>query len=116
MQEVTSATGVITVTLDASTANQAVSADAIALDFDNNPGGDGGGISQFDPAPAYQAGLVIHNGNTIISNDGMRTTPDVAMIGGSGEPVETVNSVHRFSPARFPLLREPVCPRPVGPH
>lgn len=92
VQEVTSTTGVITVTLDASSANGTVSADAVALSADDNPGGTGGGIDQFEPQPAYQAGLVIHNGNAIISADGMRTTPDVSMIGGSGEAVDIVNS------------------------
>jgi hypothetical protein len=91
-QEVISTTGVITVTLDASTANGTVSADAVLTSFDANPGGTGGGFSQYEPQPAYQAGLVIHNGNTIISSDGMRTTPDVSMIGGTGELVDTVNS------------------------
>jgi hypothetical protein len=92
IQEVISTTGVITVSLDASTANGTVSADAVAVAYDNNPGGTGGGFSQYEPQPAYQAGVVIHNGNTVISSNGMRTTPDVSMIGGAGEPVDIVNS------------------------
>ncbi len=47
VQEVISTTGVITVTLDASTANGTVSADAVAVAGDNNPGGSGGGFSTY---------------------------------------------------------------------
>lgn len=91
--DVTSATGVITVTLDASTLNGfAVSADAVAINTDSNPGGSGGGISQFDPAPAYQTGLTINDGGTTISSGGMRTTPDVSIVGGTGHEVLYVNS------------------------
>ena len=90
--EVTSTTGVITVTLNASTANGTVSADAVAVSTDSNPGGSGGGISEFEPQPAYQTGLVIHNGNSIISSNGMKVSPDVSMIGGAGDPVDIVNS------------------------
>jgi hypothetical protein len=90
--DVSSATGVITVTLDASTANGTVSADAVAVNTDSNPGGSGGGIGQFDPTPVYQAGLTINDGGTTISSGGMRTTPDVSFIGGTGEGVFIVNS------------------------
>ncbi len=38
----------------------------------------GGGISNAETQPAYQAGLVVQDGNTVISSDGMRTAPDVA--------------------------------------
>ncbi|MEI8196558.1 MAG: hypothetical protein WCI73_11665, partial [Phycisphaerae bacterium] len=40
--------------------------------------GSGGGISVYESQPAYQSGLVIHNGSTIISAGGKRTIPDVA--------------------------------------
>lgn len=40
--------------------------------------GSGGGLSSFESQPAYQEGLTIHNGTSLISANGMRATPDVA--------------------------------------
>jgi len=40
--------------------------------------GSGGGISQLLSQPTYQQGLVIHNGSSVISANGMRTAPDVS--------------------------------------
>ena len=72
---VTSATGVITVTLDASTANGAVSADAVALDIDSNPGGTAAASPNSIRAARFlSGGPAIHNGSTTISNNGMRGT------------------------------------------
>jgi subtilase family serine protease len=52
-------------------------------------GGSGGGISQFYKAPAYQNGLVIHNGSTIVNSGGFRAEPDVSFLAdgspGSGD-------------------------------
>ena len=48
-----------------------------------NGGGSGGGYSVGIPTPSYQNGLVIHDGNQIISSDGYRVTPDLSFLGGS---------------------------------
>jgi len=40
--------------------------------------GSGGGLSPYETAPGYQQGLIIHNGNSIISSNGHRAGPDVA--------------------------------------
>jgi len=50
----------------------------------------GGGLSGADePQPSFQNGLVIHNGNTIISSTGTRAYPDVAFDGDYiNSPVE----------------------------
>ncbi len=40
--------------------------------------GSGGSRSSYLSQPSYQSGLVIHNGNTIISANGKRTGPDVS--------------------------------------
>ena len=51
----------------------------------------GGGLSD-QPQPSFQAGLVIHNGNTIISSNGKRAYPDVAFDGDYvNSPVLIVN-------------------------
>jgi hypothetical protein len=85
--------GPLSVVLNASTANGTVCADAVTVSVVNNHGGSGGGISQYESAPAYQQGLVIHNGSTIISSNGMRTIPDVSMIGGTGVYIENEGSM-----------------------
>ncbi len=40
--------------------------------------GSGGGISIHEAQPTYQQGLSIHSGNTLVSSNGFRATPDVA--------------------------------------
>ena len=40
----------------------------------------GGGISFFEPTPAYQYGLTIQNGESTVSAGGMRATPDVSFL------------------------------------
>ena len=40
--------------------------------------GSGGGISLYESQPSYQQGLVIHDGTSVISANGMRATPDVS--------------------------------------
>ena len=47
---------------------------------DSSTGGGetGGGLSTVESQPDYQQGLVIHNGNAIISSNGMRAFPDIA--------------------------------------
>jgi subtilase family serine protease len=67
----------ITVVLDSQNANGDVFADAIGLGPDD---ASGGGFSN-EAQPSYQAGLVIHNGTSIISSGGNRTNPDVAFDG-----------------------------------
>ena len=49
----------------------------------------GGGISSYETQPAYQQGLIIHNGSATISSNGYRTIPDIAFDGDpdSGVPV-----------------------------
>jgi subtilase family serine protease len=68
----------IEVVLDAQNAFGSVAvADAIGLGPDD---ASGGGFSN-EPQPSYQAGLVIHNGTSIIPSGGFRTNPDVAFDG-----------------------------------
>ena len=63
-------------------------ADSIGLGPDD---ASGGGLSN-DPAPSFQAGLVIHDGNSIISSAGLRAYPDVAFDGDYvNSPVLIVN-------------------------
>ena len=40
--------------------------------------GSGGGVSTVESQPAYQQGLVIHNGSTMVNQNGYRAIPDVA--------------------------------------
>jgi hypothetical protein len=40
--------------------------------------GSGGGLSVYLSQPSYQSGLTIHNGTSVISANGKRTTPDVS--------------------------------------
>ena len=96
---VQSTTGTITVQLNANGANGngaadgLVCADAVAVSNDSNFGGTGGGISQFETQPTYQNGLVIHNGNSIISSNDMRTVPDVSFVGGTETWVQIVDTL-----------------------
>jgi hypothetical protein len=63
-------------------------ADAIGLGPDD---ASGGGLSD-EPQPSFQAGLVIHNGNSTISSGGHRAYPDVAFDGDYvNSPVIIVN-------------------------
>jgi hypothetical protein len=49
-----------------------------------NTGGSGGGYTLFPASEApYQDGLVIHDGNQIVSASGERVTPDVSFVGGT---------------------------------
>jgi hypothetical protein len=78
----------ITVSLESLDANRPVVADAIGLGPDD---AGGGGLSD-QPQPSFQAGLVIHNGNSIISSGGARAYPDVAFDGDYiNSPVLIVN-------------------------
>jgi hypothetical protein len=78
----------ITITVPAQNANGSVVLDAIGLAPDN---AGGGGLSN-NPAPSFQNGLVIHNGNSIISANGTRANPDVAFDGDYiNSPVEIYN-------------------------
>jgi hypothetical protein len=86
-----SKTGTITVQLNASGANGTVCADAVAISSDTNSGGTGGGISQFEPQPSYQAGAV----NGISSTH--RTIPDVSFVGGGETPVSVVDTLGGFT-------------------
>ncbi|HEX4144956.1 MAG TPA: hypothetical protein VHY91_15735 [Pirellulales bacterium] len=50
----------------------------------NFDGGSGGGYTLFPASTApYQDGLVIHDGNQVVSNQGVRVTPDISFVGGS---------------------------------
>lgn len=40
----------------------------------------GGGLSVYETQPAYQSGLVIHNGGSIISSGGKRAIPDISIV------------------------------------
>jgi subtilase family serine protease len=53
-----------------------------------NPGGSGGGISQFEAQPAFQQGTVTR----VTQSTTSRTTPDVSFVGGSATPVEEYDS------------------------
>jgi hypothetical protein len=78
----------ITITVPAQSANGSVVIDAIGLAPDN---AGGGGLSN-NPAPSFQNGLVIHDGNSIISANGTRANPDVAFDGDYiNSPVEIYN-------------------------
>jgi hypothetical protein len=64
---------------------QTLAADTVGFGPDD---ASGGGLSN-EPQPSYQNGLVIHNGNTIISSNGTRANPDVAFNGDYiNSPVE----------------------------
>ncbi len=60
--------------------------------WDSDGGSTGGGISNYESQPAYQQGLVIHNGSSIISANGKRTTPDVAFDADPNTGVVTYDS------------------------
>jgi PKD domain len=78
----------ITITVPAQNADGSVVVDAIGLAPDN---AGGGGLSN-NPAPSFQNGLVIHDGNSIISANGTRANPDVAFDGDYiNSPVEIYN-------------------------
>jgi len=78
----------ITITVPAQNANGSVVLDAIGLAPDN---AGGGGLSN-NAAPSFQNGLVIHNGNSVISANGTRANPDVAFDGDYiNSPVEIYN-------------------------
>ncbi len=62
----------------------AVGGTSLTLDASGNYGseagwaGSAGGLSLYESQPAYQQGLVIHNGANVISAGGMRANPDVS--------------------------------------
>jgi hypothetical protein len=68
----------ITVVLQGSIGDGKLVADAIGIGPDD---ASGGGISDDPFQPAFQSGLVIHNGSSVISSGGRRSTPDVAFDG-----------------------------------
>ncbi len=76
--EITSGTLKLVLDESASSKDGPVFAGPIALMDYENFGGSGGGISQYEPAPPYQNGLVISNGSSAVSSGGMRTAPDVS--------------------------------------
>jgi hypothetical protein len=78
----------ITVVLSAQGADGTVVADAIGLAPDD---ASGGGLSD-QSQPAFQTGLVIHDGSSTISSGGTRAYPDVAFDGDYiNSPVVIVN-------------------------
>ncbi len=75
----------ITITVPAQNADGSVVIDAVGLAPDD---ASGGGLSN-NPAPSFQNGLVIHDGNSVISANGTRANPDVAFDGDYiNSPVE----------------------------
>ena len=52
----------------------------------------GGGISSFETQPSYQVGLVIHNGASTISANGMRAAPDVSFLADPNTGVLVLDS------------------------
>jgi hypothetical protein len=75
----------IQIVVPAQDADGPVVIDAIGLGPDD---AGGGGLSN-NPQPDFQDGLVIHDGNTIISSNGTRANPDVAFDGDYiNSPVE----------------------------
>ncbi len=58
-----------------------------------DPGG-GGGISQYESAPAFQNGLVIHNGSSTVNQNGFRATPDVAFDADPNTGVSVIDSYY----------------------
>jgi hypothetical protein len=78
----------IQIVVPAQNADGSVVIDAIGLGPDD---ASGGGLSN-NPQPSFQNGLVIHDGNTVISSNGTRATPDVAFDGDYvNSPVEIYN-------------------------
>jgi autotransporter-associated beta strand protein len=54
--------------------------------------GAGGGISKYESAPPFQAGLVVHNGSSVINQNGFRTTPDVSFDANPSTGVAVLDS------------------------
>jgi PKD domain/Putative Ig domain len=78
----------IQIVIPAQDADGSVVIDAIGLGPDD---ASGGGLSN-NPQPSFQSGLVIHDGNSIISSNGTRANPDVAFDGDYiNSPVEIYN-------------------------
>ncbi len=78
----------IQIVVPAQNADGPVVLDAIGLGPDD---ASGGGLSN-NPAPTFQNGLVIHDGNSIVSSNGTRANPDVAFDGDYiNSPVEIYN-------------------------
>src|SRR3984957_3982873 len=78
----------IQIVIPAQDADGSVVIDAIGLGPDD---ASGGGLSN-NPQPSFQNGLVIHDGNTVISSNGTRASPDVAFDGDYiNSPVEIYN-------------------------
>ena len=92
----TSATGTLIIVLNSTgNANGTLVADDIMVSIDDNSGGTGGGLSQYEIQPAYQNGKVA-NANT---NDGTghnttrRLSPDVSWLGGIETLVQIVDTL-----------------------
>ncbi len=62
-------------------------------------GGSGGGISTVESQPAYQQGLVIHSGGTVINQAGYRAIPDVAFDADPGSGPAIYDSYSQGSAA-----------------
>ena len=80
-----------------------------------NDGGSGGGYTLFPATDApYQNGLVIHDGNQIVSDQGVRVTPDISFVGGSsttdGPGAVDVVARGKLTSAGAPAYRLPVLP------
>ncbi len=59
--------------------------------------GGSGGISQYESAPPYQNGLVIHSGSSIVNQNGYRATPDVAFDADPNSGVAVLDSYSQGS-------------------
>ncbi len=78
----------ITVVLQGPKVDGTLVADTIGLGPDD---ASGGGLSD-QPQPSFQTGLVLHDGNSIISSNGLRAYPDIAFDGDYvNSPVLIVN-------------------------
>jgi hypothetical protein len=54
----------------------------------------GGGISNYESQPAYQAGLVIHDGSNTVDPKGMRAAPDIALVADPNSGVAVYSSAN----------------------
>ncbi len=61
--------------------------------------GSGGGISVYETQPGYQQGLVIHDGSSIISPNGMRSNPDISFDADPNSGVAVYDSYSQGSAA-----------------
>ena len=64
-------------------------------------GGSGGGISGYESQPSYQQGLVIHNGASVVNQNGKRAIPDIALDADPNSGVAVYDSYSQGSAASW---------------